>query len=929
MATGEYNCFFGDQTCPNDGSAHPKVKCDCLDSGKWNCVEYDPCGLVEREPMTTCPDKHPLDFPYKLTCKSDFLVCNYGRMECCGDALPTSTCECTVDGEFTCFKHTTCRYRDCTHVPSCPTQEPTVGTPCSQPIRSTCAYGEKQCCGFSDWKQRVHHCFEGKWDTVTDILYTRCDDPTCPTPAPTPEPADESEFYTASPDAAFPDVKIPLANERMLSSYDNTAQVKKDLEEAAKFTMNSAIQDGINALERFNERQFIDGPIAFASVEANSVADVAAASPSAEGVSDFETNNQEEGVDEADLVKSDGKYNFVGYGDILVIWEAATGQSVLNSTLPPLAGFTAAPSPAPTDDKPEEERPLFDEPLISSISIFPGRPFFRPRPRIQSLLLESDRLVLFVSGYGDEVRKAAGRKFFFRDAFNTRVLIYDTSKLPEELPLVDQKDMQGSFRDARAIGNNIHVVTTASWDSWRYLQPLRQWDKRYAGMNSTEYKAAARAVALNESIPAFVDGLMEEVTAGGLPNLSRISLWLGNSTDAADSIFSGRLMQSYVQLTSFDVTATPRIEYSTAGCFAPSSWGQTYAVGDMLVFAMQGWNWIPWLFGTGQTTYLLGFQLNGATAKPHAIGSVAGNLLNQYSLDIHDGYLRAATTIRQWFLSTPENGGLWRSRFTTSNQIIILKIPDIGGKSARFQEVARVDNLGKPREVFTTVRFFDNRAYAVTFERTDPFYVIDLSDNLNPAVLGELNITGFSSYLHPINDDNTLLLAVGQEADENGRILGLQITMFDAVDPSDPKLVQRFVVEQDTKTWSSSSVSWDFKAFRYVSLGVETGILIMPISVRSSRVGAEVGNFDGFKVYDISRNGIKERLEVSHVASNRYYGCYSRWRLPQRSLVFNGDVTTLKGHSVLSTNLDTGASKWKLDMPEPEQRNECSFWYIF
>jgi uncharacterized secreted protein with C-terminal beta-propeller domain len=118
----------------------------------------------------------------------------------------------------------------------------------------------------------------------------------------------------------------------------------------------------------------------------------------------------------------------------------------------------------------------------------------------------------------------------------------------------------------------------------------------------------------------------------------------------------------------------------------------------------------------------------------------------------------------------------------------------------------------------------------VTFRQTDPFYVLDL----NPAgakVLGELQISGFSSYIQSINADDTLLVAVGQEADADGRILGVQVTLFDATNPAKPIQLQRTVVEQEPDVWSSSSVQWDFKSFRWLSLGDGVGILIIPLQV--------------------------------------------------------------------------------------------------
>jgi glucose dehydrogenase len=194
-----------------------------------------------------------------------------------------------------------------------------------------------------------------------------------------------------------------------------------------------------------------------------------------------------------------------------------------------------------------------------------------------------------------------------------------------------------------------------------------------------------------------------------------------------------------------------------------------------------------------------------------------------------------------------------------------------------------------------------------------------------PAILGELKVTGFSSYLHSINDDNTLLVGVGEEADKNGTILGLKISLFDTSDPKSPQLLHNATVEKDQDTWSSSDATYDFKAFRWLSLGKETGVVILPVRVQSWNQDTS-GNFDGFYVYDVSRRGISLRFNISHVASEDFFGCYSSAQLPQRSMVFNGNVTTTKGHSVVSTDLDTGKEMWKLDLPKPTNTDYCVAW---
>jgi hypothetical protein len=199
---------------------------------------------------------------------------------------------------------------------------------------------------------------------------------------------------------------------------------------------------------------------------------------------------------------------------------------------------------------------------------------------------------------------------------------------------------------------------------------------------------------------------------------------------------------------------------------------------------------------------------------------------------------------------------------------------------------------------------------------------------MNPAgakVLGELQISGFSSYLHSINLNNTILVAVGEEADINGRVLGIQISLFDASDPINPKQLHRLVIEQESDVWSSSSVRWDFKSFRWLSLGEAIGILIMPLQIYSNN---DTNNFDGFKAYDVSLSGISERLTITHMESREFYGCYYSAYLPERSFVFNGNVTTMKGHSVISTDLDTSAVRWTLEMPKPENKDDCYSWWI-
>ena len=238
--------------------------------------------------------------------------------------------------------------------------------------------------------------------------------------------------------------------------------------------------------------------------------------------------------------------------------------------------------------------------------------------------------------------------------------------------------------------------------------------------------------------------------------------------------------------------------------------------------------------------------------------------------------------------------------------------------------------IGEKNERITSVRFFDNVAYAVTFERTDPFYVLDMSV---PEVIGELKIPGFSSYLHSMNAENTMLLAIGQNATEDGRETGLMVTVFDATDPANPIQLQNHVFETSDSAYSSSNVQWDYKAFRYVA-----GKLIIPMNIYYYQQwnqetqqldplpeGAE--DFNGFAVLDVNEDEITEQFRVSHRREKGSCSCNPAY-LPTRSFVYDGDLMTVQDSLVVSSDLDTGAEVWRLPITfeGEEDPNNCC-WY--
>ena len=129
------------------------------------------------------------------------------------------------------------------------------------------------------------------------------------------------------------------------------------------------------------------------------------------------------------------------------------------------------------------------------------------------------------------------------------------------------------------------------------------------------------------------------------------------------------------------------------------------------------------------------------------------------------------------------------------------------------------------------MRFIGDVGYVVTFRQVDPLYTIDLADPTAPKVLGELELLGYSAYLHPIADD--LLLGVGQDATPEGRTKGVQVSLFGVGDPAHPKLLAQHALGAA----SSSQVEFDSHAFLYWA---PRQLVVLPVQVFDAGAGRVV-----------------------------------------------------------------------------------------
>lgn len=260
-------------------------------------------------------------------------------------------------------------------------------------------------------------------------------------------------------------------------------------------------------------------------------------------------------------------------------------------------------------------------------------------------------------------------------------------------------------------------------------------------------------------------------------------------------------------------------------------------------------------------------------------GRVEGWLLNQWALSERDGVLRVASTTDT------------DSRITTFRE-------DAGS----LRQVGMLSGLG-PSEQIYSVRYLGDLAFVVTFRQTDPLYTIDLSDPAAPRTLGELKVTGFSSYLHPVADGR--LLGVGQEATEDGRATGTAVSLFDVSDLAAPGLLARFDLPG-----AHSPVEYDHRAFTWWG---QTTTAVVPFERWDER-GERPDT--GAVVLDVGDASIAERGRLTHGGRP---GAPHEWApMIQRSIVVGGTLWTLSDAGLLASDLTTLADRTWIDFPDPD-----------
>jgi len=265
------------------------------------------------------------------------------------------------------------------------------------------------------------------------------------------------------------------------------------------------------------------------------------------------------------------------------------------------------------------------------------------------------------------------------------------------------------------------------------------------------------------------------------------------------------------------------------------------------------------VWSQSQQTIVHRISIDGLAIAYMATGAVPGHVLNQFSMDEYNGYLRIASTN-----CCSQNGGPMPLAYApVSQQETNVYVLDKG-----LHTTGRLEGLS-PGEQIYSARFMGDKAYLVTYKRTDPLFVIGLQDPAKPTVLGQLNVTGVSDYLQPY--DETHLIGIGQSgtdvAWENAvRFTGIKISLFNVTDPKQPTETSRYLIGGPG---TSSPAITDHKA---VLFDRTLNLLVIPVEVTAQPQNA---------TYWYSYQPIWQGAYVFNIT-------------PDKGFVFRGGITQLQ-----------------------------------
>jgi hypothetical protein len=529
------------------------------------------------------------------------------------------------------------------------------------------------------------------------------------------------------------------------------------------------------------------------------------------------TNVQVAGVDEGDLVKTDGSFlYYLADGDLSIIDVRDPSRLQVVSRLPQHGD--AWPSELYViEDRLTLVAPTQRTGMPGVRPINPGVPSIRPAV-LWDRWMEPWEPVVQITTYDITDRAAPqllqtteidGQLVETRLVDNTLILVMQEElalSAPVSFPVPKSGEAPESEGDSPDLSETEGKLDEPLLFLRQPVSPLTNEEMALFALSEPRLGIPwfeAREEYVYESRESYIARVQEELDPSRLLPMMRTTVADGSvfATPLLDATqihhSPGSTLTNLLSVVLVDI-GQPQTEPISASAALVQAGSHVYVTTDSVYVAATHWD-----VGEEQTT-LFRFAVSESDVTYSAAGVVPGRPLNQFAMDAYNDFFRIATT-RGW-------------GDDASNGLYVLDELD-----GQLNVVGALDRLA-PGETIFSARFFGDRAFLVTFRTVDPLFAIDLSDPTTPTVAGELKIPGFSHYLHGVGKDH--LFGLGRDADvETGRAGEPQLSLFDVSDLTQPSVVDQTLIELTGNGWSHSDAFFDHHAVSYFP---SSQILVVP-----------------------------------------------------------------------------------------------------
>jgi len=567
------------------------------------------------------------------------------------------------------------------------------------------------------------------------------------------------------------------------------------------------------------------------------------------------TNTQVKGVDEADFMKNDGTRIFTLSGNSLFATQSWPPQDIKSAGQIAIEGW---PQSMFLDEK-------------NRITVFSSVWLTDPEANLGKTESDPDYCYYCYSGVSA-----------------TKVTVVDVSDMAN-MKVTSELYYPGYMTDARRIGSSVRVVVG---DYFNWPDGVSYWPE-YDPNDPNKYNDKAVFDAALDKLKVS----NEQAIRG-----KDLNFWLkkgkrrtadGKLVDIGYNCSDFTQMNAPTKLTGLLNIITvnlDKLEDQGHRLTLLGEMGTVYASTKSLYVAEWHWWWGWWNPGQQNAAYIHKFDItNPDKAIYQASGAMVGHINDQFSLDEYNDNLRVAHTIDTWEADpTATKDQPWLGTWKTTNRVTVFS-----QTKQSLIEVGTTGDLAEGERIQSS-RFIGEKGFVVTFRQVDPLFTIDLKNPTSPKVVGTLKVPGFSSYIHPLDENHLLTIGVyipeptDPNQPTNWQERRQQLAIFDVSDFANP--VQTFTLTSGT-AYGWSEAQWDHHAFNYFP---ERGLLAVPFSDYSTTYcsGTDVNCWDGYwssfisevRVFKIdTKTGIEFKGALSMADVYKSYGTadwqyyYSPW----------------------------------------------------